>query len=141
MVDDIDFDTLMHHKEVIKSLNRISVKLSEQKSDTISSDLIEQQTDAVNRFAETIKEMPAPEVNITIDQVVIANSIRDLGNTIIRDQKAISEAIERQTQGQKQITASVKELITEMAKKREWVFTHKKDAAGDITSTTATQIK
>jgi hypothetical protein len=139
--NDLDFDTLMHQKEVVESLNGISLSLSQLKSETISSDLIEHQIEAVNRFAETIKAMPAPEVSVSVNNEALTVSITDLANSIVKDQKVLSEAIELQADQQKQIALSIKELTAEIAKKREWIFTHKKDDRGDIISTTAIQTR
>lgn len=138
--DDLIFETMLHQKELEKTLKDISIDFSERDKDAIPSALI-QHTKAIQKVADAIYELPSPEVNIELNNDKVILSIEDLASTLLNGQENLINLIELHTAEQIITNKTLIDVLTELMKKREWQFQFKKDSEGNITSSTATQIK
>lgn len=90
--DDIEFEELLadsRHKELKKSLRDIAASLGKKDNSEIVSAL-EKQTSAINGFAEAIKLLPAPKVNIQQPNVnVDLSSLKEIADKIMEGQNKI----------------------------------------------------
>lgn len=138
--DDLIFETMLHQKEIEKTLKSISIDFSERDSQEITSTLINH-TKAIEKFADAIQELPSPEVNIELNQDKVIESIEDLSSKILINQKILINLVELHTVEQITTNDILLKVLNELIKHKEWEFNFKKDAKGNIISSTATQIK
>lgn len=89
---DIEFNELLadkRHKELKKSLEGIAVSLNQKKDNGIK-EALEKQASAINGFAEAIKSLPAPNVNVSTPEINIdLSSIKEIANKILEGQNEI----------------------------------------------------
>lgn len=90
--DDIEFEELLadsRHKELKKSLKDIASSLGKKDNAEVVSAL-EKQTSAINGFAEAIKLLPAPKVNVQQPNVnVDLSSLKEIADRILDGQNKI----------------------------------------------------
>src|SRR5712671_6843576 len=82
------------HTEVTSILKGITNSLNQNKSNEIISAALDKHTAAISGFAESIKLLPAPKVNVQQPQVNIDfNSLNEKADKIIEGQIKIAELL------------------------------------------------
>lgn len=137
MEDDLEFETLLHQKELERALVKISDILESKNNDSINIAL-DKQTEA---FTDAIQSLPSSDVTVEIDQAVVVSSIEQMAIDILKGQQILVEATERQIEDQKKIITLIQDQIQEAQKMREWVFDFQKNNSGELIQSTAKQIK
>jgi gamma-glutamylcysteine synthetase len=94
-LEDIKFEKLLaekRHKELATALKAITTTLNNKTEDNVSL-AIETQTVAIKGFAEAIKSLPEPKVNVNMSNDAMEESIKKLGQDILKSLEGVKELL------------------------------------------------
>lgn len=120
-------DLIKGHGDIVAALEKVSAGEKEGTEKLASA--LAKQTTGISQFAESLKNLPPPEVNIELNQDKLLSSNEKLGNKILEGQQLIIEGINN--------------LLIRANELREWNFIIDKDPGpqGRIKEVTAKQIR
>jgi len=118
------------NREIVDALKRIAK--DDEKEGVFYQELLKKVTEQglkIGEFAEAVKSIPQPEVNVNVNQEKLLLLLKDLSENILEGQVALINGVES--------------LVTKANELREWDFIINKELGpqGRITNVKAKQIK
>jgi len=95
------------HGDIVTTLGKV-IATAEKNSTQPIIDAVTKQTGAISEFAEAIKSLPKPEVNVELNQKEILSSLTEMSTAIL--------------QGQQEIILGIGALIQQQSQLKEWDF-------------------